>query len=311
MARKKGRCKLIGNRLVIPHDTIPSTVGGNNEKLTSMQKENIHIVFGRVGRKTLIDSNVIDVNKSQILSFDDILNTGPACDINANEDIQKRINWLQKVYGANPIPPVEQDLKSIEAIIKNVHNINRVFIWTGYCASEMISTARVVYHLSKFEKPISIANFNTPVRSIHGDIIYPKALYQTATFQVKDIFNQFELIDKNRLEDYISLWEEVKSGNGELWIYDKNGQINVEKTDYFDSHLLSHCNENFQKAARVIGETLVDTDFNVGDSYLNWRLKQLSLNGKIETQGKLIEIRDYEVKKITTANTRYKKLPGQ
>jgi uncharacterized protein len=27
VARKKSRCKLIGNRLVIPHDTIPSNVG--------------------------------------------------------------------------------------------------------------------------------------------------------------------------------------------------------------------------------------------------------------------------------------------
>jgi len=26
LARKKSRCKLIGNRLVIPHDTIPSTL---------------------------------------------------------------------------------------------------------------------------------------------------------------------------------------------------------------------------------------------------------------------------------------------
>lgn len=267
-----------------------------------MQKENIHIVFGRIAKRMLIDSNVIDLNKNQIISFDDILNIGPTCDINANEDIQKRINWLQKVFGANPNTPVEQDIKSIEAIVKHADNINSVFIWTGHCASEIISTARLIYHLSKFDKPISIANFNTPVRSIHGDIIYPKALNQTATFQVKDIFEQFEIIDKSKLTDYISLWEKVKSENGELWICDNNGKINVEKTDYFDSYLLSHCNENFQKAARIIGETLVDTDFNVGDSYLNWRLKQLSLNGKIETQGKLIEIRDYEVKKITTAN---------
>ncbi len=31
MARKKGRCKLIENRLEFPHDTIPSTVKQNNE----------------------------------------------------------------------------------------------------------------------------------------------------------------------------------------------------------------------------------------------------------------------------------------
>ena len=29
VARKKSRCKLIGSRLVIPHDTIPSNVGCN------------------------------------------------------------------------------------------------------------------------------------------------------------------------------------------------------------------------------------------------------------------------------------------
>ena len=32
VARKKGRCKLIGNRLVIPHDTIPSTVVRHSRK---------------------------------------------------------------------------------------------------------------------------------------------------------------------------------------------------------------------------------------------------------------------------------------
>jgi hypothetical protein len=59
---------------------------------------------------------------------------------------------------------------------------------------------------------------------------------------------------------------------------------------------LANCKENFQKAASVIGETLVDIDFIVGDSFLNWRLKLLALNEKIDTQGELNEIRDYEVK---------------
>jgi mannitol/fructose-specific phosphotransferase system IIA component len=29
VARNKGQCKLIGNRFVIPHDTIPSTLGNS------------------------------------------------------------------------------------------------------------------------------------------------------------------------------------------------------------------------------------------------------------------------------------------
>jgi len=39
VSRKKGRCKLIGFRLVLPHDTIPSTVRANNsDKLTHSAK---------------------------------------------------------------------------------------------------------------------------------------------------------------------------------------------------------------------------------------------------------------------------------
>jgi hypothetical protein len=268
-----------------------------------MHKENIHIVFGRIGRRTLIDSDIIDLNKSQIISLNDILNIGPACDMHTSEDIKKREDWLHGIFGDTSYPPVKQDLKSIETIVENADNIDEIFIWTGYYASEIISTARLIYHLSKLDKPIFIANYpNTPVKSIYGDIIYPKALVQTAIFQVKDIFEQFELIDKSELTEWINLWEKVKLKNGQLWIRDNKGQITVEKTDYFDSFLLSNCDENFQKATRVIGETLADIDFNVSDSYLNWRLKQLALNRKIETQGRLIEIRDYEVKKITTAN---------
>ena len=38
VARKKSRCKLIGFRLVIPHDTIPSTVSCNHKKTNDTMK---------------------------------------------------------------------------------------------------------------------------------------------------------------------------------------------------------------------------------------------------------------------------------
>jgi len=258
-----------------------------------MQKQNIHIVFGRM-RRTLIDSQAFDLNENQIISLDDNLNIGPVCDIHENENIQNRKDWLKTVFGDisyfdDILNAVEQDMESIETIVENAHNIDKIYIWTGYYVSEIISTARLIDHLSKIDKPIFTANYpNTPVKSTKGETIYPKALVQTATFQVKDIFKQFKLIDKDRLSYWINLWNKVNSENGELRTLNMNEQITTVNTDYFDSCLLSNCNENFQKAAMVIGTTLVDIDFSVNDSFLNWRLKQLALD----------EIRDYEVKKI-------------
>ena len=269
-----------------------------------MQKENIHIVFGWM-KRALIDSQLIDMNASQIISLKDNINIGPACDINEDKNILARKYWLQGFFGDNPyndviLNSVEQDLKSIEAIVENAENIDKIFIWTGYSPFEIISTARLIYHVSKLDKPIFIANYpNIPVKSFRGDIIYPKTLASTAAFQIKDVLEQFKLIDKKGLTDWINLWDKVKTENGLLWILDKHGQITVEKTAYFDSFLLSNCNESFQSAARVIGETLVDVGFNVGDVYLNLRLKQLALEEKIESRGSLMEMRDYEVRKLT------------
>ena len=273
-----------------------------------MLKENLHIVFGKVGRRTLTDSNILDPNKCQVINFDDMLNIGPVCDINANPNIQKRKDWLQQAFGDISNYPVEEDIKNIETIIEYSCDMNALFFWTGLWASEIVSTARLLSHLSKLDKPVFIANFNTPVKSIHGNIIYPKALNQTATFQVKNIFEQFQPIEKSGLIYWIDLWEKVKLEKGKLWIRDSKGQIIAEKTDYFDSFLLANCNDGFQKAARVIGETLADIDSNVGDDFLNWRLKQLVLSGKIEAMGRLDEIRDYEVKKY---NSQTSKLPSQ
>ena len=51
VARKKSRCILIGNRLVIPHDTIPSTVRVALSALLNL------MVFA-------LDSDIIDLNKN-------------------------------------------------------------------------------------------------------------------------------------------------------------------------------------------------------------------------------------------------------
>lgn len=40
VSRKKGRCKLIGFRLVLPHDTIPSTVSCKANEINQMKESN-------------------------------------------------------------------------------------------------------------------------------------------------------------------------------------------------------------------------------------------------------------------------------
>lgn len=46
----------------------------------------------------------------------------------------------------------------------------------------------------------------------------------------------------------------------------------------------------------IIGQTLCDSDLNVGDSFLNYRMKQLAFMKKVEFRGELKQMRYYEVR---------------
>ncbi len=273
-----------------------------------IKHKNIHVVFGRT-KKILIDSEVFDLKSIHLACLDDNLSVGPVCDLYSIEDTQKRKDWLRSTFGYMSysdkiINAVEKDIETVKTIIENSEKFDKIFLWTGYNSSEIISTARLLYHLSKINKSIFIVNYpNIPVKSIHGKIIYPKALGQTAIFQVKEIAKHFELIEEKELWKWETLWGKVISENALLRVIDKDGRIHQKDVAYFDTFLESNCNNKFQKSAWVVAHTLIDIDFGVNDNYLNWRLKQLSLQGKIETQGKLKDLRDYEVKRITTDNT--------
>ncbi|TKG95215.1 DUF1835 domain-containing protein [Puteibacter caeruleilacunae] len=271
-----------------------------------MKNYDIHIVFGRVSR-CLIDSNEIDPGTSKIISIYDDLSVGPLCDIGEEENVLRRKKWFQNVYGdisyfSEISDFIDSDLDSIESLIENSNEIGKVFLWTGSYVSEMVSTARLISHLLKLDRDILIVDYpNIAVKSVLGETVFPRSLVETAPSQVKEVLQHFRRIDEKELLAWKDLWKKQKLENGELRVLEQQKQVSVKGTDYFDSLLLRNCTEDFQKAARVIGCTLVDIDFAVNDDYLNWRLKQLASEGRIEAEGELQEIRDYGVRNLLEA----------
>ena len=265
-----------------------------------MKQKDIHIVFGKSSEGTFIHSQAFNLNDVWLICLEDVLNIGPVCDLYSDENIGKRKDLLLKIFGSHLFCDnnlVDKDLEIIKNLIENPEKIDKIFLWTGSSASEILGTARLLFHLSKFNKSIFKVDFpNIPVKNMRGDIIYPRVLTVLDLSQVNEFAKHFKLLTSEELTKWESAWEEIKSGNSMLKILDENDKIAEKDETYFDSFLESNCCDEFQLAARVVGKTLCDIDFNVGDSYLNWRLKQLFSMKRIEICGKLNKIRDYEVK---------------
>ena len=264
-----------------------------------MIKKEIHIVFGKTAKETFVYSKAFNMNTIQLICLEDCLNIGPVCDLDSVVEIEERNDWLSKVFNV----VINKDIETIKAFIEN-HENERIYFWTGYCASDILNTARLLYHLPSYCNNIFTIDFsNVTVKNRLGNVIYPKVLYVVEPSQVGEIAKHFYRLKGEKISKLIQLWEKIKVGRSMLRILDKNGQILENEETYFDSLLESFCTSEFQKATRIIGQALghlfhADHDF-IGDMYLDWRLKQLSVMNKIEARGKLNGLmRDYEVKLI-------------
>ena len=267
-----------------------------------MKHRDIHIVFGGCAKGLFIQSKKINLDSIQLICLDDCLNLGPICDLNSVEEIEKRNNWLSKVFEVpmfinenEVLAFIKRDIETIKTLIDNYKN-EKIYLWTGLVASEIIHTSRLLYHLQPCSNNVFVFDFsNFSMKNIHGEVVCPRCLGATDLSRVDDVEKHFRQLTDEELSRFRKLWERVRFGNSLLWILD-SGQIVEKDEDYFDSFLLSYCTHEFQHPARIIGYTLCAVDFNVGDSYLNHRMKQLALMKKVEIRGELKQMRDYEVR---------------
>jgi len=260
--------------------------------------KDIHFIFGKSARSTFVSSKKFDLSTIQLICMEDTLNVGAVCDLDSVEKTEQRRQWLSNIYDHDVSTFVDKDLEVIRSFIETVKK-EKIYLWTGHNASEILNTARLLYHLPAHCKDIFVVDFSAvSVKNSMGNIVHPKVLHASEPNQIGEIFNHFYKLKSEELSYFIQLWEKIKGGNSMLRVLDKNGQILEKEETFFDPVLISFCTKEFRPAAKIIGQTLVDIDFNVGDGYLNWRLKELSLAKKVIARGILKNIRDYEVKLI-------------
>ena len=273
-----------------------------------------HIVFGRMAKATLVESKQYDFDEVELVCLEDYLSFAPLCDLYSVVDTEMRKIWISETVESSSVynrilDAVDKDIETIKKLISNFAKIEEVYLWTGFDVSEIVGTARLLYYLPSLDKKIFITDYpNIPLKNIHGNTIYPPTLYTTASEQIEEVEKHFRLLSKDELKLRCESWASVLSENSIIRVLHENGTVSSENETYFDSYLLSNCRTEFQSAARVIGKTLCDIEFGVGDSYLNWRLKQLIAMKKLEVRGKLEEIRHYEVRLLNNSqlfNTSY------
>jgi Protein of unknown function len=80
-------------------------------------------------------------------------------------------------------------------------------------------------------------------------------------------------------------------------------KIAGKEITFYDGEILKNITSEWQKATRVLTNTLHRMKIKTGDVYIMWRMKQLIVDGKIEATGEIEKgWKEFDVRKAGTVS---------
>ncbi|WNH09462.1 DUF3658 domain-containing protein [Thalassobellus suaedae] len=263
-------------------------------------KNKCHIVFGNYPKSRLLSSKELNLPEENIIDLNDDFRVGPIQNLNNDAGRAKRDAWfLSNISCSSMDPSRSQNLRKIE-LIKQGFNDGDLYIWSGSSALDIISFSELLYALKDFNLNIFTSDFlKIKLEREDGSFYVPDSISVVLPQHIHVIADHFKPLSQGNRNDLIYLWERLVKENALVRVLGEDCKIKSVKENYFDEALKKPCKEELQKAARVIGWTLVNINFNASDYTLNWRLKELVKKNELTFEGELKDIRDYQVKLVS------------
>jgi hypothetical protein len=264
-------------------------------------KNYVHVAAGNTAGFSLKSSFALrSIPMPEVISLNDDLRVGPLTGIDAKSGCDNRREWWKSITDLceerELVESFYGDLKKLNHIKKLVAENNKICIWNGSCLFDQLMKDRLLHFINPFTKNIfEVTVSDNTVINNGGRHFVPETLGVLNPGQIVELDPHLRPITEGEISTAIASWKQTESNHATMRVM--NGTIvEIQEDNYFDSALLANCKNEFQKSALVVGMTLVDTGFQVSDTILSWRLKELVRKNKLEAKGILRNMRDYEVK---------------
>ena len=137
---------------------------------------------------------------------------------------------------------------------------------------------------------------NLPFINEKGHIFYPANLFQ---IQPREFVKAKKLARPVTLSEFEIDPDEWKKLCGEekgVRILEGGKKLSQHDYDYYDNELLSFITGDWVKVNKLMSSFLGKAKQTTGDGFLLWRIKHLVASGKIDAQGEVKNMKDFEVK---------------
>jgi len=266
----------------------------------------MHIVFQQEDVKTLSKSFELDDSlRDKIFEIKDDFAVGPLQNIYTEEGIEERKQWWRNVlaggdYDGHVDTNEVNDPKTVEEIKENLkrNEEETAWIWVASNKHDVSGYYWLVSQLKEFAGRIFVLSLNNlPFINDKGHIFYPENLYEIPPREFLKAKKLARPITASEFEIDPDEWTKICNENKMVRILEGAKKLSQHDDNFFDKYLLEFITPDWQKANKVIHQVLNKSKQTTGDAYLLWRLKVLISDQKIDAQGEVRNMKDFEVKR--------------
>lgn len=169
---------------------------------------------------------------------------------------------------------------------------NPLIIWHGNSADEKLMFYRYCSLLNDRE----LHHLDLNKWSENSGKIYFNSLAEINPKDLDGIFSILKKVEDDEQTFFAKEWQRLKNDQKLNRIL-RDGKLISVNEDYYDQEILANSTSEFQKASKIIGDTMEQYETTVGDYYLWYRIHVLIKQNVLESRGSAVTMRSLEIRK--------------
>jgi hypothetical protein len=253
----------------------------------------VHIVFNE--SEVDLMKQVIEMDESlsgDVTLIRDDFAVGPLTGLDTPEGWNARVEWWRSLLAASPygqdLAGSFDDRETIQAIITKLDEDPdlQVWLWMGQNQHDVCGYYWLMPQLKNYQGRIMVIYLNNlPFINEKGQLFYPSWLHE---IQPKEFLKAKKLARPITLSEFEvdpDEWKRLCDENALVRALEGGKKITGRSEVFYDNEILKNLSTDWQKANRLLSNTLHRMKIKTGDVFIMWRIKTLIAEGKIEIMG--------------------------
>lgn len=265
----------------------------------------IHIVFNE--SEVDLMKRVIEMDETlagEVIQIKDDFAVGPLQGIDTEEGWQARLDWCKRLlqgspYGDSLVGSFDDRVTVAQLKTKLDENPEEeLWIWMGQNQHDVTGYYWLMPQFRDYQGRVMVLYLNNlPFINEKGQIFYPSWLHEIQPKEFTKAKKLARPITLSEFEIDPDEWRKIVEENAVVRILEGGKKIAGKDETFYDNEILKNLTPEWQKATRVLTNTLHRMKIKTGDVFIMWRMKDLISRGRIEVMGDINKgWKDFDVK---------------